>query len=278
MRRKRHRAVHRNAPHDSAEGRFERRGQSIGIIAGKGGVGKTTLTANVGVSLAKDFGVNAIVVDANVLTSNLGLHLGFLREPVSLHDVLQNKLPIEKVIYVHSSGLSVVPSSLSIDKPIDAGAIHRTIDHLTKRYDIVLVDSAPGLSKEALAVINACDNFLVVTNPDVPSVTDAIKAINEVEKRNKRVLGIAVNKIAGRPYELSKENIERATDHSVISEIPYDERVPASIAAKMPIVMFAPKSTASIRFRQLAAWLCDKPFVAPKEFWLDRLIKFIFGG
>jgi len=251
--------------------------KSIGIVSGKGGVGKTTLTANIGVALARDFGMNVVVVDANVLTSNLGLHLGFIREPVSLHDVLHNKLKVEQVVYVHSSGLSVIPSSLKVDSKINASALNRVIDHLKTQYDLVLVDSAPGLSTEALAVMNACDGFIIVANPDLPSVTDSLKTIDIIEKKNKHVLGIVLNKVTGKSYELLKAHVERVTDNQVISEIPYDESVPASIAAKIPVVMFRPNSRAAIEFKKIAAWLCDKPYNPTTESLWTRIFRMIFG-
>jgi len=250
---------------------------SIGIVSGKGGVGKTTVTANIGVSLVKDFGLNTVVLDANVLTSNLGLHLGFVREPVSLHDVLQKRLEVDKVIYAHSSGLNVIPSSLSVDAVIDVSALTKIIKYLAERYDFVIVDSAPGLSKEAIVVMDACDSFIVVTNPEMPAIADCIKTINMLEKRKKHIIGIAVNKITGRNYELSRNSIDKLTDYPVIAEVPYDDRVSESIAAKVPIVLFAPNSEASIKFRQLAGWLCDKPFMVQHSIW-QRIIKFIFGG
>jgi len=253
------------------------RRNSVGIVSGKGGVGKTTVTANLGVSLVRDFGLNTIVLDANVLTSNLGLHLGFIREPVSLHDVLQNKLQIDQVIYVHSSGLNVIPSSLAIDATIDVSALGETVKYLAKNYDFVLVDSAPGLSKEALAVMDACDAFIVVTNPELPAITDSIKTISVLEQRNKHIMGLAVNKIKGKKYELTKHHIERVTDYPVIAEIPYDESVPNSIANKVPVVMFDPNCQASMHMRQMAGWLCDKPFVIHESLWA-RLFRLIFGG
>jgi len=253
------------------------RKNSIGIVSGKGGVGKTTITANLGVCLAKYFNVNTIVIDANVLTSNLGLHLGFVREPVSLHDVLQNKLQIDQVIYVHSSGLNVIPSSIAVDATIDASALGETITYLEKNYDYVITDSAPGLSKEALVVMDACDSFIVVTNPELPAVTDAIKTISVLENKKKHILGIALNKITGNKYELTKHHIERVTDYPVIAEIPYDEHVPASISYKTPVVLYAPNCKASVKLKALAAWLCDKPYVEPREsIWL-RLFHLIFG-
>lgn len=252
------------------------RKNSIGVVSGKGGVGKTTVTANVGVALTKFFNVNTIVLDANVLTSNLGLHLGFVREPVSLHDVLQNRLQIDQVVYVHSSGLNVIPSSLAVDATIDASALGETVKYLEKNYDYVIVDSAPGLSKEALVVMDACDSFIVVTNPELPAITDSIKTISMLEQRNKHILGIALNKITGGKYELTKRHIERVTDYPVIAEIPYDEHVPESIAYKMPVVLYAPKCKASIRLKALAAWICDKPYMERESIW-EKIFHFIFG-
>ena len=251
-------------------------GNTIGIVSGKGGVGKTTITANVGVSLVKDFNLNVIVVDANVLTSNLGIHLGFIREPVSLYDVLKNKLKVEQATYVHSSGLSVIPSSLAINETIDCRRLKSIINSLSRVYDFVIVDSAPGLSREALMVLEACDSFIVVTNPELPSVTDCTKTIKVLEEKNKKVIGIVLNKVMGKRYELTKEHIENLTEKHVIAEIPYDDHVPLSIANKEPVVINSPNCSASIRLRQLAGYLCNKPFEVREDWW-KRLVRFLFG-
>lgn len=78
----------------------------ISVLSGKGGVGKTTLVSNLGASLVKR-GKNVIIIDGNVTAPNLSLHLGIPFYPITLHDVLKNKVPIESAIFHHESGLKL---------------------------------------------------------------------------------------------------------------------------------------------------------------------------
>src|SRR3990167_6287456 len=83
------------------------------IISGKGGVGKTTTAINLGAAL-NSFGKEVIVLDANLTTPNVGLHLGAPIVPVNLNHVLNGKANIADAIYEHESGMKIVPSSLSV--------------------------------------------------------------------------------------------------------------------------------------------------------------------
>src|SRR3989338_6323163 len=84
----------------------------ITITSGKGGVGKTTTAINLGAAL-NGFGKEVIVVDANLTTPNVGLHLGAPIVPVSLNHVLSGRAKIDDAIYEHESGTKIVPGSLS---------------------------------------------------------------------------------------------------------------------------------------------------------------------
>ena len=85
----------------------------ITITSGKGGVGKTTTAINIGAAL-NSFGKEVIVVDANLTTPNVGLHLGAPIVPISLNHVLLGKAKLVDAIYEHESGTKIIPSSLSI--------------------------------------------------------------------------------------------------------------------------------------------------------------------
>src|SRR3989344_5686603 len=138
----------------------------IVITSGKGGVGKTTTAVNLGTSL-NSFGENVVIVDANLTTPNIGIHLGAPVVPVNLHDVLSGKNKISEAIYEHYSGTKIVPASLSIDdlkysKPEKLASVAKI---LKKKYDFVICDSAAGLGREAATAISIADEILVVTNP-----------------------------------------------------------------------------------------------------------------
>ena len=150
----------------------------IVITSGKGGVGKTTLTSNLAAALTY-FGQNVIALDGNLTTPNLGLHTGMYLTPHSLHDVLKGETRLKDVIYPHAYGFKVIPSSIGLNdlRGVDVTRLPEVTFSLLGKADYVIMDCAAGLGREALSALSASNETIIVTNPDVPSVTDALKII-----------------------------------------------------------------------------------------------------
>ena len=245
----------------------------ISVVSGKGGVGKTTLVSNLGAALVKR-GKNIIILDGNVTTPNLSFHLGIPLYPITLHDVLKKKMPIESAIYHHESGLKIIPASLSYEavKEVDMDRFQAVLLKLLGKADIVIVDSAAGLGKEALSAINVADDLIVITNPDLPSVTDALKTIKIAEEKGTRILGVVVNRIKNLKHEMSLNEIKSILEVPIIAAVPEDLAIPRSIAKRMPAVHHKPNSRASLEFHRLAARILGEPWVEIKrKSWLERL-------
>jgi len=242
----------------------------IVITSGKGGVGKTTLTSNLAAALT-DFGQKVIVMDGNLTTPNLGMHLGLHLPKKTLHDVLKGDTRLKDAIYPYSYGFDVIPASLSLSdlNEIDPSRLPEITFSLLGRSDYVIIDSAAGLGREALSALSSADETIIITNPNLPAVTDALKMITLAKKSNINVLGVVVNRISGRDYEMTKEQIEDLLDTRVISEIPEDKNIPESISLKTPIIGYKPNSPASIEIKKLAAELSGKFYAPPKSrgFW-----------
>ena len=99
----------------------------IVCAGGKGGTGKTTTSINLGAAL-NYFGKRVTIIDANLTTPNVGLHLGVPIVPVTLHDVLKGRSDISEAVYLHKSGTRVVPASIALND--------------LKRLDITKLDKA----------------------------------------------------------------------------------------------------------------------------------------
>ncbi|MBI4215025.1 P-loop NTPase [archaeon] len=251
----------------------------IGVISGKGGVGKTTTVANIGAALSRH--VPTVMVDANFYTSNLGLHLGLVDPPATLADVLRapRTLPVTRVVYKTQDGLSMVPSTISrLDWRgirINAQAIKSVLMPLRKEYEMILLDSAPGLMEESNLVIGVSDEVIAITTPDYPSLTDTMKAINLAEERGTKVLGVVINRYEGKRHELTKGEVEDATGHKVLSLIPEDERVHEALYVKKPVILYDAKSPASRAFTALAYAIIGKQSTALRRPFLYRLLRFL---
>ena len=130
----------------------------ITITSGKGGVGKTTTAINLAMAI-NSFGKEVVLVDANLTTPNIGLHLGAPIVPVSLNHVLLGKAKIQDAIYEHESGTKIIPSSLSINelRRLNHKKLKDVGKRLRKMADFVIYDSAAGLGEEAIAAIESAD-------------------------------------------------------------------------------------------------------------------------
>jgi len=216
------------------------------IISGKGGVGKTTSAINLGTSL-NQLGEDAIIVDGNLTTPNIGIHLGAPIVPITLNHVLSNQAKIEDAIYEHESGTKIMPASLSLKetKKIDPKKLAEISKKLKKITNYVLIDCAAGLGEEAKSSIKAADEIIIIANPEMSSVTDALKTIKLSEEMNTPVKGLIITRYKGTRTDMSIPNIRDMLEIPLIGIIPEDEAVRESQVIKNPVMLTHPKSKAA---------------------------------
>lgn len=246
-----------------------------GILSGKGGVGKTTITVNLGLAL-HNLGENVVVLDGDLKNPNLSLHLGVFKYNLCLQDVIEkdiSHISLLNALYVHETGLRFIPAHLSLNfLDTDASKLKGFLEN--SPYNI-LIDSSPGLSKDSLSVLECCDEVLVVAEPYLPDITDCMKAIEVAKDMDIDVRGIILNKVRGKDYELGKEEIEACSNTSVIASLPFEEDVLRSLKFKNPIINYKPLSRVSIGFNQLAADISGKEFVMPRFLPFRRAFNFL---
>jgi septum site-determining protein MinD len=247
--------------------------RTIGIISGKGGVGKTTLVANMGAALANKFKKQVTIVDCNLTASHLSILLGMEYHPITINHVLRKERHISESVYDHPSGMKIIPASLHLEDLIksDMSKIGSHIRKLNGKTDIILLDSAPGLGREASATIKASEEVIFVTRPDILSISDIIRGKQFLDMTKKEQLGIVINMATGGSHELTKKEVELMTGLPVIATIPYDTNVQRSLALKMPVVLSKPSSGASRELRKLSAFILGK---SEPTFWA-RLLEYV---
>lgn len=213
------------------------------IISGKGGVGKTTTTINLGTAL-NQLGEDVIILDANITTPNIGIHLGAPIVPVTLNHVLNNQAKLEDAIYEHESGTKIIPASLSLKETekIKYDKLAEITKKLKKITNHVLIDCAAGLGEEAKCAINAADEIIIVTNPEMAAVTDALKTIKLAEEMNKRVTGVIITRCAGKKTEMPISNIREMLEIPLIGIIPEDDAIRESQVMKNAVIHTHPRS------------------------------------
>lgn len=248
----------------------------IAVTSGKGGVGKTTTAINLGAAFKK-LGKDTTVVDANFTTPDIGLSLGIPKHPSTINDVLEGKKTALDAVYMHASGIGIMPADISMDaiRDINLKNLKNVFKQLQGTAEIVLVDSPAGLGSEAQSIMDFADEVLVVTNPDLPSVTNALKTIKMAEEKEKTVIGVVLNKTKGDNIEMPVEDVEAMLETPIIGIIPEDDEVRKAQKEKHPVVHFNPKSKASANFRELASKLIgeEPEYKSEKAGFLASLLR-----
>lgn len=252
--------------------------RSIVIISGKGGVGKTTTAINLGAALNK-LKKEVIIVDANLNTPNIGVHLGAPIVPITLNHVLKGKADIEEAIYEHSSGTKIIPSSLSIKEltKFNSKKLTEIARQLKTMSDFVIFDSAAGFGEEAIEVINASDEIIIITNPEMPAVTDALKAIKVARNMGKEVKGIIVTRYRGAKYEMPLSSIRSMLETPIIGVIPEDDKIKKALTKRDALVHTYPRSKASKKYHEIATKILgpiEKDLEVLEKGFFSRLFRF----
>lgn len=246
----------------------------LGIVSGKGGVGKSTVSANLSLALQK-FGKDVVVVDCNLSTPHLSYYLGVSDYKTTINDVLLGRIDINSAFYNYN-GLKYIPASLKLEDLIDIDLGHFKT-HLAKlankKTDFIILDSAPGLGKEALSVVDASNEIIFVTTPFIPMINDVIRCRNIVKKFGDKKMSIILNMVTGRGNELKANAIEKITNIPVMGEVLFDNNLANCLALREPIVECKSGAIASISFLKLASILAEKDYEVPLKFRFQKFLR-----
>ncbi|PIO07848.1 hypothetical protein COU59_02795 [Candidatus Pacearchaeota archaeon CG10_big_fil_rev_8_21_14_0_10_34_12] len=247
----------------------------IVITSGKGGVGKTTTAINLGAAI-NFFKKDVLVVDGNLSTPNIGVYLGSPEVPVNLNHILSGKANIEEAIYEHDSGMKVIPSSLSIKelKKTNPEKMKNLKKGFRRASEIVIVDSAAGLGNEALSAMDLADELIIVTNPEITAITDALKAIKIAEEKRKPVLGVVITKVRKDDIEMQPESVKEMLEVPILGMVPYDLDIPKSLGLRNAVVHTHPRSKTARAYKEIAAQILNIPYDSDED--KETLLKRIF--
>ncbi|MCX6749981.1 MAG: cell division ATPase MinD [Candidatus Pacearchaeota archaeon] len=248
----------------------------IVITSGKGGVGKTTTAINLGAAM-NYFGKDVLIIDGNLSTPNIGIHLNSPEVPINLNHVLMGKAEARKAVYEHESGMKVMPSSLSIKelKRVKPNKINDVKKDFKAISEYIIVDSSAGLGDETLATIDLADELIIITNAEMPAITDAFKTIKLAEQMGKNVMGVIVTRVRKDNIEMTPETVKDMLETPILGMIPEDMNIKRALNQKDAIIHTHPYSTASKAYKEIAARIVNVDYDSNKDrlpFW-KRIMK-----
>jgi MinD-like ATPase involved in chromosome partitioning or flagellar assembly len=237
----------------------------IGIVSGKGGVGKTTFTINLGIALRK-LGKKVVVVDCNVSTPHLAYYLGSENYSVTLNNIFREEVDV-RFAPVEAGGVMFIPASEELKDIIDVdiASLRKHIEKLSNGqiFDYIILDSAPGLGREALSVLQACDEIIFLTKPTIPTLTDVTRAAEVAARLGHKNFHVALNMVRNKNYELKALQAKNLFKNKVLGAIPFDEKVMDSTALGIPIMWYKPDTKVSESYMKIASELagvkCEDP-------------------
>ena len=223
----------------------------LALASGKGGTGVTSIAIALGASFSR-IGIDTTLVDANLTTPNVGMHLGTPSVPIALQDVLRDPRNLEDAMYHHApSGLKVLPSKLGQNsKHHELLKLKQSLEELPS--SLALLDCTSGAQPETLAALAIADSAILVTTAELPAVIDTLKLVKKCNNFGTPIRGIIVNKNGQHNNELSAENIQSLLDTPVIAIVPHDEVVRNALVTTQPFTHEDPNSPASTVIHELA--------------------------
>ena len=245
--------------------------RKILVCSAKGGVGKSTSAINISSALNK-LGKDVTLVDCNFTTPNIGLYYGIAKTNKTIHDILNKKGDINRAIYLHESGIKIIPGSISIHslRTVKPEFLKQKLNGLDSEF--VIMDSSAGLGREALASLEACDEVLVLVNPELPSVADALKLIKIAEELKKEIVGVVVCRKRGK-LEMKMSAIEGLLDNKpIIGVIPEDEHVKKALVRENSVYDLYPNSNASRAYKRLAHYLIGEVFYEERKSFFKEIM------
>jgi flagellar biosynthesis protein FlhG len=261
----------------------------IAITSGKGGVGKTNLSVNIGIALSQ-MGQKVVLMDADMGLANVDILLGVYPK-FNLSHVLSGEKTLDEVMIDGPSGLRVIPGASGIQKmseltTVEQAAVIHAFSEIDQDIDVLIVDTAAGISASVVNFARACQEIIVVVCDEPTSLTDAyafIKLLNRDYGLSKFHVITNMVQTAQQGHVLFQK-LSKVTDRYLdvtlkyAGAVPYDEYLRKSVQKQTPVVIGFPRSKAALALKTIAARIDSWPLKSQAggyiEFFIERMIQY----
>ncbi|MFQ5780284.1 MAG: MinD/ParA family protein [Nitrospiria bacterium] len=244
----------------------------VAVTSGKGGVGKTNVVANLGVALSK-LGKTVLVLDAALGLGNLDVLFGVIPR-YTIEHVLRGQKTLSEIMMQGPCGIQILPTSSGTEDLIHLTSEQKLIllgelDRLEKRVDVLLIDTAAGISSNVLYFNTVAQEIIVIASLEPTSVTDAyaimkVLSIRHGEKRFKLLVNMVENEREAKEVfhkltMVADQFLDIAIEY--IDFIPQDDYLRMAVCQQKAVVDIYPKSRSSLQFIQLARRVIQWPVI-----------------
>ncbi|CAK0749420.1 flagellar biosynthesis protein FlhG [Gammaproteobacteria bacterium] len=260
--------------------------RTLCVTSGKGGVGKTTLSINLGIAMAAE-GYRVLLMDGDMGLANVNVQMGIVPE-YNILDVIKGRKTLAQIVCKTTYGIDFIAGGNGISQLANIGEAEQSafmngMENLAE-YDMMIIDTAAGIGANVIRFVLAADDVVVVTTPEPTAMADAYGIIKTVFASQSKPIKFLVNRVASEQHALQVVNrLNKVIDRfmglhfNILGHVPSDPLIEKSIFQQRPHLVGNPGSKSAILIRTAANRIIDPHYKTPTtglSGFFQNIIKF----